>query len=120
VIVIKNNALGMIQWEQMVQDGNPQFGVDLYPIDFAKVAEACGVAGYTIELPDQAEPILRRALQAEGPVVVQCVVDPQEPPLPGNITTKQARKFAEALLKDEKHRSKIIKTLLQDKVREVV
>jgi pyruvate dehydrogenase (quinone) len=120
VIVIKNNALGMIQWEQMVQDGNPQFGVDLYPIDFAKVAEACGVAGYTIELPDQAEPILRRALQAEGPVVVQCVVDPHEPPLPGNITTKQARKFAEALLKDEKHRSKIIKTLLQDKVREVV
>ena len=29
VIVIKNNVLGQIKWEQMVQEGNPQFGVEL-------------------------------------------------------------------------------------------
>lgn len=120
VVVIKNNVLGQIKWEQMVEDSNPEFGVDLEPIDFAKVAEACGVAGFTIERPDQAETILRRALDADGPAVVQCVVDANEPPLPGNITTKQAKNFGEALLKGEKDRTKIIKTILEDKVREVV
>ncbi len=120
VVVIKNNVLGQIKWEQMVEDSNPEFGVDLEPIDFAKVAEACGVAGFTIERPDQAETILRRALDADGPALVQCVVDANEPPLPGNITTKQAKNFGEALLKGEKDRTKIIKTILEDKVREVV
>ena len=121
VIVIKNNVLGQIKWEQMVEDANPEFGVDLEPIDFAKVAEACGVAGFTIERPDQAETILRRALDADGPAVVQCVVDPNEPPLPGNIyhQTGEAT-LREALLKGEKDRNKIIKTILEDKVREVV
>jgi pyruvate dehydrogenase (quinone) len=120
VIVIKNNVLGQIKWEQMVLDANPEFGVDLHPIDFAKVAEACGATSFTIERPEEAESVLRRALNHYGPVVVQCVVDPNEPPLPGNITTKQALHFGEALAKGEKDRAKIIKTILEDKVREVV
>jgi pyruvate dehydrogenase (quinone) len=120
VIVIKNDVLGQIKWEQMVENANPEFGVELQPIDFAKVAEACGVTGFTIERPEEAEATLRRALAHKGPVVVQCVVDPNEPPLPGNITSKQAIHFAEALIKGEKDRLKIIKTVLEDKVREVV
>ncbi|MFZ0662250.1 MAG: thiamine pyrophosphate-dependent enzyme [Acidobacteriaceae bacterium] len=120
VIVIKNNVLGQIKWEQMVEDSNPQFGVELQPIDFSKVAEACGATGFTIERPEEAESTLRRALEHDGPVVVQCVVDANEPPLPGNITTKQAMNFGEALAKGEKDRVKIIKTVLEDKIREVI
>ena len=120
VIIIKNNVLGMIKWEQMAFEGNPQFGVELQPIDFAGFAEACGARGYTIEKPEEAESILREALQHDGPSIVQAVVDPNEPPLPGNITMKHALKFAEALLRGEKDRWKIIKTVLEDKVREVI
>jgi pyruvate dehydrogenase (quinone) len=120
VIIIKNNVLGMIKWEQMAFEGNPQFGVELQPIDFAAFAEACGARGLTIERPEEAEAILREALQYDGPVVVQAIVDPNEPPLPGNITMKQALKFAEALLRGEKDRWKIIKTVLEDKIREVI
>ena len=120
VIIIKNNVLGQIKWEQMVEDSNPEFGVDLQPIDFAKVADACGATGFTIERPDEADSVLRRALAHNGPVVVQCVVDANEPPLPGKITTKQAINFGEALAKGEKDRFKIIKTILEDRVREVV
>jgi pyruvate dehydrogenase (quinone) len=120
VIIIKNDVLGMIKWEQMAFEGNPQFGVELQPIDFAAFAEACGARGLTIEKPEEAEAILREALQYDGPVVVQAVVDPNEPPLPGNITMKQALKFAEALLRGEKDRWKIIKTVLEDKIREVI
>ena len=53
VIVIKNNVLGQIKWEQMVQDANPQYGVELEPIDFAKIAEGCGVAGFTLDRPQE-------------------------------------------------------------------
>ncbi|HTU43988.1 MAG TPA: thiamine pyrophosphate-dependent enzyme [Bryobacteraceae bacterium] len=120
VIVIKNNVLGEIKWEQMVQEANPSFGVDLQPIDFAAHARACGAAGFTIENPMDAESTLRQALAHPGPAVIEAVVDPNEPPLPGNITAEQALHFAEALGKSEKDRWKIIKTVLEDKVREVV
>ncbi len=120
VIIIKNNLLGMIKWEQMVLEGNPQFGVELQPIDFAACAKACGAGGYTIEEPGQAEAVLRDALAHDGPAVVQAVVDPYEPPMPGKVDMKQAIHFAEALARGEKDRWEIIKTIVKDKVREVV
>jgi pyruvate dehydrogenase (quinone) len=120
VIVIKNNVLGQIKWEQMVMEGNPEYGVELEPIDFAGIAQACGAAGYTIEDPEQAKSILREALDHDGPVVVQAVVDPNEPPVPGNITSDQALKFAESLARGQKDSWKIIKTVIEDKIREVI
>src|SRR5438105_8554300 len=51
VVVIKNNSLGQIKWEQMVFLGHPEYGVDLQPINFARFAEACGATGFTIEDP---------------------------------------------------------------------
>jgi len=120
VIVIKNNVLGEIKWEQMVMEGNPEFGVQLQPIDFAGFARNCGAEGYSIEEPGQAEAVLREALAHPGPAVIQALVDPNEPPMPGKISTKMALRFAEALAKGERNRWDIIKTVLEDKVREVV
>ena len=120
VVVIKNNTLGQIKWEQMVFEGNPEFGVDLQPIDFAGVAMNCGAAGFTIERPEEAEATLSRALAHEGPVVIQAVVDPNEPPMPGNVNTDQFLKFSQALLKGQKDGWKILKTVAKDRVREVV
>jgi pyruvate dehydrogenase (quinone) len=120
IIIVKNNVLGQIKWEQIVFEGNPEYGVELQPIDFAAYAVACGAAGFTIEDPAQAESVLRQALAHPGPAVVQAVVDPNEPPMPGNITTEQALKFAEALIKGQRKRFDIIKTVIEDKVREVV
>jgi len=120
VIVIKNDVLGEIKWEQMVLEGNPQFGVQLQPIDFAGFAANCGAAGFTIERPEEAQATLRQALAHRGPAVIQAVVDPNEPPMPGQINTEQATKFAEALLSGQKEGWKIIKTVMEDKVREVI
>ncbi len=53
VIIIKNNVLGMIKWEQMVLEGNPEYGVELQPIDFEAYAKACGAGGFTIEDPER-------------------------------------------------------------------
>lgn len=120
VVIFKNNTLGQIKWEQMVFLGNPEYGVDLQPIDFAAVARACGASAFTVEDPADCGAVLDQALAAEGPTVVEAVVDPNEPPLPAKVTSDQALKFAEALVRGEPNREKIALTVLSDKVRELV
>jgi pyruvate dehydrogenase (quinone) len=120
VIVIKNNSLGQIKWEQMVFLGNPEFGCELQPIDFAAFARACGAQGYTIEEPAECGTILDEALSHAGPVLVEAVVDPHEPPMPPKATLEQTRNLAQSLLKGSPNRDKIALTVLADKVRELI
>ena len=120
IIVLKNNLFGMIKWEQLAFEGNPQYGVDLQPIDFAAYARACGATGFTVENPNQVREVLRQAFATVGPVVVQAVIDPLEAPLPGKITTEQAWQFAKALARGQEDRWGIIKTLVAGKIREVI
>ncbi len=120
VVIIKNNSLGQIKWEQVVMEGNPEFGVELQPIDFAAYARACGAAGYSIDNPAQVEKVLRQAFAHPGPVVIEALVDANEPPMPAHITTLQAVHFAEALLKGEAERTTVIKEVVASKVREVI
>ena len=120
VVVVKNNTLGMIKWEQMVFLGNPEYGCELQPIDFVKVAEACGGAGFRIEDPAQCGRVLDQALAVPGPAVVEAVVDPFEPPMPPQATLEQARKLGEALLKGEPARDKIVRAILKDRIKEMI
>lgn len=120
LVVFKNNTLGQIKWEQIAFEGNPEYGVDLQPIDFAGLALACGVAGFSVDDPARVPDVLRQAFAHQGPALVQCTVDPNEPPLPGNITLTQAYEFARAMARGEKDRFAIIKTVLEDRVREVI
>ena len=75
IIVIKNNALGQIKWEQMVFLGNPEYGCELEPIDFAKMAESVGINAITIDDPARCGDQLREALATPGPCLIQAVVD---------------------------------------------
>jgi len=120
VIIFKNNSLGQIKWEQIAQEGNPEYGVDLQPIDFAMYARACGAEGFSVDDPKQIESTLREALATAGPAVVECVIDPNEPPMPGHITVEQAKKFASAMARGDENRWDIVRTVIRDKVREVV
>ncbi len=120
VIIINNGTLGQIKWEQMVFLGNPEYGNDLQPIDFAKVAEACGAKGLRCDDPERIGSVLDEALAHDGPVVVDAVVDKNEPPMPGKISMDQAVNFAASMLRGEKYRSKIIKTVTKNKIKELV
>jgi pyruvate dehydrogenase (quinone)/pyruvate oxidase len=120
IVIIKNNTLGQIKWEQMVFLGNPEYGVELEPIDFAAFARACGGTGFTIEDPAECGPILDQALAVDGPVVVETVVDPFEPPMPPKVSPDQALKFAESLARGEPNRMKIAGTILKDKIKELI
>jgi pyruvate dehydrogenase (quinone) len=120
VVVIKNNTLGQIKWEQMVFLGNPEYGCDLHPIDFAAFARACGGMGFTIEDPAACGTVLHEALSTPGPVVVEAVVDPFEPPMPPKVTLEQTAKLAQSLARGEPNRDQIALTVLTDKVRELL
>jgi len=120
IVINKNNSLGQIMWEQMVFLGNPEFGCELQPIDFAMVAKAFGAAGYTIDDPRECGDILDQALAEPGPCVIQAVTDPFEAPLPPKIRPAQALHFAEALARGTPHRGRIALTALSQKVREMI
>lgn len=118
VIIIKNNTLGQIKWEQMVFLGNPEYGVELQPIDFVQFASACGGVGFRCEKPDEVRPALEAAFAANGPALVEAVVDPFEPPQPARATFTQALHMAEALARGEPHRGRIALTLFRDKIKD--
>jgi pyruvate dehydrogenase (quinone) len=120
VIVIKNNTLGQIKWEQMVFLGNPEYGCDLQPIDFAAVARACGGTGFTIDDPAECGSVLDEALAVKGPVVVEAVVDPYEPPMPPKATLKQGYELAKSLVRGQPDGGKIIATIIENKVKELI
>ncbi|MBW8867258.1 MAG: pyruvate oxidase, partial [Acidobacteria bacterium] len=101
VVIIKNNVLGMIKWEQMVFLGNPEYGVDLEPIDFVKVAEACGARGFRCETPGEVRGALEATFACDGPALCEAVVDPFEPPMPPRVSVQQTLNMAQSLAKGE-------------------
>ncbi|HOP81259.1 MAG TPA: thiamine pyrophosphate-dependent enzyme, partial [Armatimonadota bacterium] len=120
VVVIKNNTLGQIKWEQMVFLGNPEYAVDLQPIDFAKFAEACGGVGIYVEQPQDVPEALKTALKSDKPALVEVLVDPYAPPMPAKISADQALKFTQSLLRGQPERERIALTLFRDKVRDLI
>ena len=120
VVIIKNNDLGQIKWEQMVFLGNPEYGIDLHPIDFAAFAHACGGVGFSVDDPANCGTAIEEFLNAPGPAVLQAVVDPLEPPLPPKVTAEQALHFAESLARGEPDGGKIMRNAIGDRVREMI
>ena len=120
VVIVKNNYLGQIKWEQMVFLGNPEFGVDLQPIDFVKVAEACGATGFHLEDPALAGSAVQSFLDHPGPAVLEALVDPLTAPMPGSINSKQALHFVESLVRGEPDAEKIFTTAMKDKARQLL
>jgi pyruvate dehydrogenase (quinone)/pyruvate oxidase len=120
VIVLRNDSLGMINWEQIVMLGNPEFACDLQPIDFVKMAAACGADGFRTDDPASCAGVVEAFLAAPGPAVLEAVVDANEPPMPPAATAKQAVHFAEALARGTPHRGAILSTVLGNAVREMV
>jgi len=120
IVIIKNNTLGQIKWEQMAFLGNPEYGVDLHPIDFAAFARACGGVGLSVDDPTQCGRVMEEFLNTPGPAVLEALVDPFEPPMPAKVKAEQALHFAESLARGEPNSKKIVLTTLSDKVRKMI
>src|ERR1700761_6355657 len=120
IVLIKNNTLGQIKWEQMVFLGNPEYACDLFPADFVTIARGAGIEAIRIEDPATCGSQLDSVVGRSGPVLIEAVVDEFTPPMPAKIKAGQALKLAEALVRGEPNRMKIALTNAHDKVRELV
>jgi pyruvate dehydrogenase (quinone)/pyruvate oxidase len=121
VIVIKNNTLGMIRWEQMGFLGNPEFGVEFSPIDWVKFAEACGGKGYAIKEPNEVNSIMQQAMKEEKkPTIIEAYVDPFEPPMPPKVEMEFVSNLAESFASGQPYASRIGLTLFRDQVHNIL
>jgi pyruvate dehydrogenase (quinone) len=118
VILIKNNTLGMIRWEQMAFLGNPEFGVEFSPIDYAKFAEACGGKGYTVTEPKDVKSVLHEAMAEKRPTIIEVYVDPFDPPMPPKVELDFVKKMAESFAKGQPYAKRIGLTLYRNQIHE--
>lgn len=78
VAIINNQALGMVKQWQKLFFGRRYIGIDLSDNpDFAKLAEAHGAVGMRVTRAEEVRPALERALEIQGPVVIDFLVDPE-------------------------------------------
>jgi len=121
VIVIKNNTLGMIRWEQMAFLGNPEFAVEFSPIDWVKFAEACGGKGYAIKEPNEVKTIMSQAMKdRKQPTIIEAYVDPFEPPIPPKVEMEFVKELAKSFAKGQPYAKRIGLTLYRDQVHNVL
>jgi pyruvate dehydrogenase (quinone)/pyruvate oxidase len=59
-------------------------------------------------------------MAVRGPVLIEAVVDPHEPPMPPMLTLRQTAHLAEALARGTPAAGKIALTIASDTVRELV
>jgi pyruvate dehydrogenase (quinone) len=122
VLVLNNQDLNQVTWEQRVMAGDPKLPASQVIPDFpyARYAEMLGFEGIRVDAPDQVAPAWERALAASGPVLVEAVVDPEVPPLPPHIEFEQAKSLAQALVKGDAARGRIVRQSLKAKAQELL
>ncbi|MGN6351171.1 MAG: thiamine pyrophosphate-dependent enzyme [Candidatus Nitrosocosmicus sp.] len=118
VIIIKNNTLGMIRWEQMAFLGNPEYAVEFTPIDFARFAEVCGGKGYSITEPSEVSSIIHEAMQENKPTIIEAYVDPFDPPMPPKVEAEFIKNLTESFAKGQPYASRIGLTLFRNQIHE--
>jgi acetolactate synthase-1/2/3 large subunit len=83
IIVMNNQVLGMVnQWQRMFYGQRYSHSSTKGCTDFVKLAEAMGVAGLRVTKPEDLNMILEKALQMEGPVLVDVLLPETEDVLP--------------------------------------
>jgi pyruvate dehydrogenase (quinone) len=120
VMVLHNDDLNQVTWEQRAMEGDAKFDVsqDIPDFPYARYAELIGLKGIRIDDPQAIGDAWDEALAARVPVVVEAITDPEVPPLPPHITFDQAVKFASAVAAGDSARGAMIRQSLRQKMHE--
>lgn len=111
VMVLNNEDLNQVTWEQRVMEGNPRFLAtqQIPDVPYHKFAELIGLEGIFVDDPENVGAAWDRALASRRPVVLEVKSDPEVPPLPPHISFEQARKFTSMLIKGDPGEGAVIK-----------
>ena len=102
VLVLNNEDLNQVTWEQRVMEGDPEFRAsqEIPYLDYAAYANLIGLTGIKITQSSEIDDAWREALSADRPVILDAKTDPNEAPLPPHITFEQAEGFAKSVAAD--------------------
>ena len=76
-LLFNNQVLGMVrQWQKLFYGGRFSQTTLEKKTNYELLAQAFGVQAMTIRTKEDVEPVLTAALQAEGPVLINCLTDP--------------------------------------------
>jgi acetolactate synthase-1/2/3 large subunit len=79
IILLNNGFLGMVrQWQELFHGKRYSSTVIKDSVDFVKLAEAFGATGLRVSEPALLAETLKKAFATEGPVLVDCRVEPEE------------------------------------------
>jgi acetolactate synthase-1/2/3 large subunit len=83
VVVINNSVLGMVrQWQTLFYEERYSYTTLNPDLDYIKLAEAFGATGFNVTSVSDVEDTLKKALEINGPVIVNCVVDKDDKVFP--------------------------------------
>ncbi|QGH68309.1 thiamine pyrophosphate-requiring protein [Pseudactinotalea sp. HY158] len=104
VVVLNNEDLNQVTWEQRAMAGDPKFDAsqDLPYVPYAAFAELIGLRGITVDRSAQLAGAFEEAFAADRPVIVDVMTDPEEPPIPPHITFAQFEALTTSVLADPK------------------
>jgi pyruvate dehydrogenase (quinone) len=122
VLVLNNQDLNQVTWEQRVLAGDPKLDASqaIPDFPFARYAEMLGLRGIRVDDPERVADAWDEALASDVPVVYEAVTDPEYPPLPPHIKLDQATSLAQALLRGDPATARIVKQSLRGKLHEFV
>jgi pyruvate dehydrogenase (quinone) len=93
IVVFNNGLLGFVDME-MKAAGFLNVWTDLDNPDFAKIAQAAGIAGWRVEDPAELKGAVQQAFAHNGPALVDVVTDRMELVMPPKIEAEQALGFS--------------------------
>ncbi len=122
VLVLHNNDLNQVTWEQRAMEGDPRYDAsqDLPDFPYARYAELIGLKGIRVDDPDRVGAAWDEAFAADRPVVLEAITDPAVPPLPPHITFEQASNFARSVLRGDSGRRGMITQSLKQMADEIL
>ena len=120
VLVLHNDDLNQVTWEQRVMEGDPKYvgSQQLPDFPYARYAELLGLKGIRVDAPDQLGAAWDEALAADRPVVLEVLTDPEVPPLPPHITLEQARNFMRSVIAGDPDAKRMIRQSFTQKLAE--
>ncbi len=118
VLVLNNQDLNQVTWEQRIMTGDPRAVVsqDLPEFNYAQYADSLGLHGVRMESPMEIGPGWDEAFHSDRPVVVDALVDPEVPPLPPHIKFEQAVSFWKAIFKGDPNKWHMMRQSFKDMV----
>jgi pyruvate dehydrogenase (quinone) len=102
VLVLNNEDLNQVTWEQRAMEGDPRFEASqgVPALSYADWANLIGLKGIRVTHSDQIEEAYREAFASDRPVIIDALTTPDEPPMPPHITFDEAKALTKSVLAD--------------------